>query len=59
MMTDYTNYQIPPGLVVKFQTVDIFEVIELSWSAEAHPVSVNSGYPLKAGHCYTTMVSGL
>ena len=30
-------FQIPPDLVVKFQTVDIVEVIELSWSDEAHP----------------------
>jgi hypothetical protein len=29
--------QIPPDLVVKFQAVDIVEVIELSWSDEAHP----------------------
>ena len=29
--------QIPLDLVVKFQTVDIVEVIELSWSDEAHP----------------------
>jgi hypothetical protein len=32
-----TKLQIPPDLVVKFQTVDIVEVIELSWSDEAHP----------------------
>jgi hypothetical protein len=30
-------YQIPPDLVVKFQTIDTVEVIELSWSDEAHP----------------------
>jgi hypothetical protein len=30
-------FQIPPDLVVKFQAVDIVEVIELSWSDEAHP----------------------
>jgi hypothetical protein len=29
--------QIPPDFVVKFQTVDIVEVIELSWGDEAHP----------------------
>jgi IS1 family transposase len=32
----YYNFQIPPDLVVKFQAVDIVEVIELSWSDEAH-----------------------